>query len=221
MQWLLTAVVLGAACWMVSALTYEDEGAASGPSRLLDAGRESLPRLGAASRRTLLRWAHAIRSGFVRFVRAAGPALLAAGRVAATVTVKAITTGASAVWWVLRTVGVTLGAAGRAVGSTAARTWTARRDRATAREQARMERRRLAQAAKRYRVPFEKSLILTGPQNAAAAGVTLPTFSASSKRPSALSRLLAFIQLMFLVVLWGSGAALAIAGAAWAVTRIV
>jgi hypothetical protein len=222
MQWLLTAVILGAACWMVSALTYEDEAAASAPSRLLDAGRESLPRLSAAGRTTLLRWARAIRTGFLQLLRAAGPALLVAARVAATVTITTIRTVGSAVWWVLRTVGIALGRAGRAAGVTTARTWTATRDRAAAREQARMEQRRLAQTAKRYRVPFEKSLILTGPQDTtAAAGVSLPAFSASSGRPSALSRLLAFIQLMFLVVLWGSGAALAIAGAAWAVTRIV
>ena len=221
MQWLLTAVILGAACWMVSALTYEDEGAA-GPSRLLDAGRESLPRVAVASSTTLLRWARALRTGILQLVRAAGPAVLAAVRVATTITVTAIRTDSSAVWWVLRTVGIALGRAGRAAGATTARTWTATRDRAAAREQARMEQRRLAQTTKRYRVPFEKSLILTGPQDTtAAAGVSLPAFSASSGRPSALTRLLAFIQLMFLVVVWGSGAALAIAGAAWAVTRIV
>ncbi len=220
MQWLLTAVVLGAACWMVSALTYEDEGAAAGPSRLLDAGRESLPRVAAAGRTTVLRWADAVRSALIRFAGVAGPGLVTAARATATIAVTATKGVGSAIWWILRTVGMALATAGRTVGATAARTRTAMRTRAAARHRARMERRRLAQTARQYRVPFEKSLILTGPQEEAV-GVSLPTFSALSRRPSALSRLLAFIQLMFLVVLWGSGAALAIAGAAWAVTRIV
>ena len=160
MQWLLTAVVLGAACWMVSALTYEDEGAAAAPSRLLDAGRDSLPRVAAAGRTTILRWLQATRSALIQFAHVAGPLLLTAGRATATVTIKGTKTVATAIWWVLRMQGM-------------------------------------------------------------AFGVSRPTFSASARRPSALSRLLALIQLVFLVVLWGSGAALAIAGAAWAVTRIV
>ena len=175
MQWLLTAVVLGAACWMVSALTYEDEGAAAAP----------------------------------------------AGRATATVTVQAIKTASRGVWWLLRIVGLAFVAVGRAVEGAVGRTWTATRARRAARARARTERRQLAEARQRYRVPFEKSLIVTGPQDEAAVGVALPTFSAYSRRPSALSRLLAFIQLMFFVVLWGSGAALAIAGAAWAVLRFV
>jgi hypothetical protein len=220
MQWLLTAVVLGAACWMVSALTYEDEGAASGPSRLLEAGRESLPRVAAAGRTTALRWSQAIRSGLIRFAHLAGPGLVTTGRVTATVIIRATKTVASAIWWILRAVGMGFVAAGRAVGATAERTRTAMQTRAMARQRTRMERRRLAQMARRYSVPFEKSLILTGPQEEAA-GMSLPAFSASARRPSALSRLLAAIQLMFLVVIWGSAAALAIAGAAWAVSQIV
>ena len=187
MQWLLTAVVLGAACWMVSALTYEDEGAAAAPSRLLEVGRASIPRLGAAGRSALIRWSQVARS---------------------------------AIWRVLRTVGIAIGTAARAVGATVGRTQTAMRTRAAARQRARVERRRLTQTAQRY-VPFEKSLILTGPQETTAAGMSLPAFSLSTKRPSALSRLLAAIQIVFLVVIWGSAAALAIAGAAWAVSQIV
>jgi hypothetical protein len=219
MQWLLTAVVLGAACWMVSALTYEDEGAAA-PSRLLDAGRESLPRVAAASRTTVLRWLRAVRSALLRLGHAAGPVLVAAGRVMATVAVKATTRVGSAIWWVLRTVGMAFTTAARTVGATAGRTRTAMQTRAAARQRTRMERRRLTQTAQRYSVPFEKSLILTGPQEEAV-GVSLPAFSASTKRPSALSRLAAAVQLVFLVVIWGSAAALAIAGAAWAVSQIV
>ncbi len=221
MQWLLTAVVLGAACWMVSALTYEDEGAAAGPSQLLDAGRESLPRVAAAGRTTVLRWADAIRSALIRFARVAGPAAVSAARATATITVSATKAVGSAIWSILRTVGMVLVTAGRALGATVARSRTAMRTRTAARQRARTERRRFAQTARQYRVPFERSLILTGPQEEVSAGVSLPAFNASSRRPSALSRLLAFIQLVFLVVLWGSGAALAIAGAAWAVTRIV
>ncbi|HEX2266824.1 MAG TPA: hypothetical protein VHI97_01310 [Actinomycetota bacterium] len=220
MQWLLTAVVLGAACWMVSALTYGDEGAAAAPSRLLNAGRESLPRVAAASRTTVLRWSQAVRSALLRFGHAAGPVLVAAGRAVATVIVKVTTRVGSAIWWVLRTVGMAFAAAARTVGATAGRTRTAMQTRAATRQRTRMERRRLAQTAQRYSVPFEKSLILTGLQEEAA-GMSLPAFSASARRPSALSRLLAAIQLVFLVVIWGSAAALAIAGAAWAVTRIV
>jgi hypothetical protein len=85
MQWLLTAAILAAACWMVSALTYQDEGAGGTPSRLLDAGRESLPRVAAASRTTALRWWQALRSALLRFGHAAGPVLVAAGRTMATV----------------------------------------------------------------------------------------------------------------------------------------
>ena len=221
MQWLLTAVVLGTACWMVSALTYEDEGAAAAPSRLLDAGRDSLPRVAAAGRTTILRWLQATRSALIRFAHVVGPVLLTAGRATAMVTIKGTKTVATAIWWVLRMVGMAFVTAGHAIGTTAARTRAAVRTRSAVRQEARMERRRLAQTAQRHRVPFEKSLILTGPQEEVAVGVSLPTFSASARRPSALSRLLALIQLVFLVVLWGSGAALAIAGAAWAVTRIV
>ena len=220
MQWLLTAVVLGAACWMVSALTYEDEGAAGTPSRLLDAGRESLPRVAAASRTTVLRWLQAVRSAVLRFGLAAGPVLVAGWRATATVTVKATTRVGSAIWWVLRTVGMVFATAAHTVGATAGRARTAMQNRATARQRTRMERRRLAQTAQPYSVPFEKSLILTGPQEESA-GMSLPAFSASARRPSALSRLLAAIQLVFLVVIWGSAAALAIAGAAWAVSQIV
>ena len=220
MQWLLTAVVLGAACWMVSALTYEDEGAAAAPSRLLDAGRESLPRVAAASRTTVLRWWQAVRSALLRLAHAAGPVLVAAGRTMATATVKVTTTVGSAIWWVIRTVGTAFAAAARTLGVSAGRARTAMQTRAAGRQRTRMERRRLAQTAQRYSVPFEKSLILTGPQEEAAS-MSLPAFNASARRPSALSRLLAAIQLVFLVVIWGSAAALAIAGAAWAVTQIV
>ena len=220
MQWLLTAVVLGAACWMVSALTYEDEGAAAAPSRLLDAGRESLPRVAAASRTTLLRWSQALRSALLRFGHAAGPMLAAAGRAMATIAIKATTRVGSAIWWVLRAVGMASATAARTIGATADRTRTAMQTRAAARQRKRMERRRLAQTARRYSVPFEKSLILTGPQEEAA-GMSLPAFSASARRPSALSRLVAAVQLVFLVVIWGSAAALAIAGAAWAVSQMV
>ena len=223
MQWLLTAVILGAACWMVSALTYEDEGAAAAPSRLLDAGRESLPRVAAASRTTVLRWWQALRSALLRFGQAAGPVLVAAGRTTAAVAVKATTRAWSGIWWVLRIGGMAFATAARTVGATAARTRTAMQTRAAARRRTRMERGRLAQTAERYRVPFEKSLILTGPQEEAV-GMSLPAFSASSapaKRPSALSRLVAAVQLVFFVVIWGSAAALAIAGAAWAVSQIV
>ncbi len=223
MQWLLTAVILGAACWMVSALTYEDEGAAGAPSRLLDVGRESLPRVAAASRTTVLRWWRALRSALLRFGRVAGPMLVAAGRTMATISVKATTRVGSAIWWVLHTVGMAFSTAARMFGATAVRTRTAMQTRAAARQRTRMERGRLAQMARRYSVPFEKSLILTGPQEEAA-GMPLRAFSASSastKRPSALSRLVAAVQLVFLVVIWGSAAALAIAGAAWAVSQIV
>ncbi len=223
MQWLLTAVVLGAACWMVSALTYEDEGAGAAPSRLLDAGRESLPRVAAAGRSTVLRWSQALGSALLQFGQAAGPVLVAAGRTMATVAVKATTRVGSAIWLVLRTVGMAFATAARTVGATAGRTRTAMQTRAAARQRTRMERRRLAQTAQRYSVPFEKSLILTGPQEEAA-GMSLPAFStssASARRPSALSRLVAAVQLVFLVVIWGSAAALAIAGAAWAVSQIV
>jgi hypothetical protein len=220
MQWLLTAVVLGAACWMVSALTYEDEGAAAGPSRLLDAGRESLPRVAAASRTTVLRWSQVLRSALLRFGHAAGPVLVAAGQVMAAVAVDATTRVGSAIWRVIRTVGMAFAAAARTVGATAGRTRTAMQTRAAAWQRTRMERRRLTRTAERYSVPFEKSLILTRPQEEAV-GVSLPAFSASTKRPSALSRLVAAVQLVFLVVIWGSAAALAIAGAAWAVSQIV
>ncbi len=223
MQWLLTAVILGAACWMVSALTYEDEGAAAAPGRLLNAGRESLPRVVSASRTTVLRWWQALRSALLRLVQAAGPLLFAAGRTVAKVAVKATTRVGSAIWWLLRTVGIAFATAARAVGGTVSRTRTALQTRAAARQRTRMERGRLAQTARRYSVPFEKSLILTGPQEEAV-GMSLPAFSASSaptKRPSALSRLVAAVQLVFLVVIWGSAAALAIAGAAWAVSQIV
>ncbi|MDP8955728.1 MAG: hypothetical protein M3N24_02030 [Actinomycetota bacterium] len=205
---------------MVSALSYEDDGAAAGQSRLLDVGRESVPRVAAAGRTTFLRLWQAIRSTLARFLEAAGPVLVAAGRTTATASVRAIGAVGSAIWWVVRTVGMAFATAGRAVGFTAGRTRTAVQTRSAARQRARIERRRLAQTAQLDRVPFEKSLILTGPQEEAA-GVALPTFGASARRPSALSRLLAAIQLVFFVVIWGSAAALAIAGAAWAVTQIV
>ncbi|HEX2089513.1 MAG TPA: hypothetical protein VHI54_06220 [Actinomycetota bacterium] len=220
MQWLLTAVVLGAACWMVSALTYEDEGAAAVPSRLLNAGRESLPRVASASRSAIRRWLQALGSALLRFGQAAAPALVAAGRAVATATLIATTRVGSTIWWVLRTVGMAFATAARTVGTTAGRARTAMQTRAAARQRTRMERRRLAQMTQRYSVPFEKSLILTAPQEEPA-GMSLPAFSASARRPSPLSRLLAAIQLVFLVVIWGSAAALAIAGAAWAVTQIV
>jgi hypothetical protein len=84
----------------------------------------------------------------------------------------------------------------------------------------RKELRRRAQVAGRYKVRFDRSLILTGPDDPSD-GVVLPAFRLTSRPPSALSRLLAFLELLLLVVLWGGGTAIAIAGAAWAVTRIV
>ncbi len=220
MQWLLTAVVLGAACWMVSALTYQDEGAAAGPSRLLDAGRASLPRLAAGVQGTLARWAGVSRAALLRFVRVVGPPIIVAARATATVTVRALRTTGSVLWFVLRTVAIAVARSARFAAVQAVRPWNATRSVIADLRRARTERQAPARSAQRYHVPFEKSLILTGPQESAV-GVALPTFSAPARRPSALTRLLTFIQLVFLVVLWGSGAALAIAGAAWAVTRIV
>ena len=187
MQWLLTAVVLGAACWMVSALTYqEDEGAEGERSRLLEGGGwESVSRLATSARTTLSRWSELARSALVRFVRVVGPPIVASAKATASFTMRLVRTTASVPGTVVR--------------------------------RARPRRRHTPRPVA---VPFEKSLILTGPEETAV-GVALPTFNGSAKRPSALTRLLAFVQLVFLVVLWGSGAALAIAGAAWAVTRIV
>ena len=201
MQWFLTAVVLAAAAWMVSALTYEQDGSTDGGrSQLLDPGRLSLPRVGTDVRSKLDGWWRAVAVVAARATRRTG----------------------SALWLVLRAVGTAVATVSRSAGAGAVRVWTALRGDVAERRRTRIERRRRSRAARPQRVPFEKSLILTGPENSAVAvAVGVPTFNASARRPSALSRLLAFIQLVFLVVLWGSGAALAIAGAAWAVTRIV
>ena len=201
MQWLLTAVILAAAAWMVSAVTHqEDKAAQGGRSRLLDRGRLSHSRVGADVRSKLDGWWRAVAVVAARAARATG----------------------SALWWALRAAGMAVATVSRSAGAGAVRVWTALRGDVAERRRTRIERRRRSRAARPQRVPFEKSLILTGPENSAVAvAVGVPTFNASARRPSALSRLLAFIQLVFLVVLWGSGAALAIAGAAWAVTRIV
>ena len=224
MQWLLTAVVLGAACWMVSALTYqEDEGTEGERSRLLEGGGwDSISRLATSARTTLGRWSELAGSALVRFVRLVGPPIAASAKATASFTMRVLRTTAAAVWTVVRAVAVTLAYGGRLVGTNAARAWSALRSGATELGRARSARARprRRQTARPAAVPFERSFILTGPEESAV-GVALPTFNGSAKRPSALTRLLAFVQLVFLVVLWGSGAALAIAGAAWAVTRIV
>ena len=217
MQWLLTAVILAAAAWMVSALTYqEDEPAQGGRSTLLDPGRLSLPRVGADVRTRLDEWWRVGGSAVLRYLRPAGVAVVRAARAVAVAAARAARTTGSALWFVLRAVGTAVATVARSAGSGTARAWTGLRG-----DIADRRRHRRAHVVPQ-RVPFEKALILTGPEDSGATvGVALPTFNGSAKRPSALSRLLAFVQLVFLVVLWGGGTALAIAGAAWAVTRIV
>ena len=195
MQWLLTAVVVGAACWMVAALTIESDKSF---------GEILKPRLRAAGRS--LGNAVRIAGGMsVRAVsglaRASAGALNSFGRASA-----------RAFSRVFRTIGRVSVRGSHALGS-----------RLAGLRSVRTERRNRRRVAQRQSLDFERTALVTGPERPEQVVTgSLPILNLSpSDEPPPFSRLLAFLQLLFLVVLWGGGAALAIAGAAWAVTRIV
>ena len=109
-------------------------------------------------------------------------------------------------------------------GRTAARSWRQTRSDAGAFVRSRREQRR-DRAAKTVKPQFERSFILTRPDEPASEEAEeeddVVPLMAMSARQSGASRLVAFAQIVFLVIVWGSGVALAIAGAVWAVTRMV
>ena len=110
-------------------------------------------------------------------------------------------------------------------GRTAARSWRQTRSDVAAfvrsRRDQRADRRARDRAPKTHRPRFERSFILTRPDELEEEEEDVVPLTAMSRTRSGASRLVAFVEIVFLVVVWGSGAALAIAGAVWAVTRMV
>jgi len=202
----LTVVVLGTACWFVSALTYKPQEIEAGLRPRL----ENLPRSAVPALKSLAHALRAAASWLWPFVRRAGMVAGRALRATAIAVARASRVGALAV-----------GRSARATGIAAFRAWEGTKQDFRELARRRRERRsRTGRVTRQRRVDFDQSLILTAPEDDPG-GVLLPATSFPSRRPSAVSRTVAFVQLLFLVVLWGSVAALAIAGAAWAVARIV
>jgi hypothetical protein len=202
----LTVVVLGTACWFVSALTFKPQETEAGLRPRL----ENLPRAAVPSLKSVAQTLRAAASWLWPLLRRAGIATARALRGTAIAVARAIRVGALAV-----------GRTARATGLAALQSWDGTKQDLRELARRRRERRsRTGHVTRQRRVDFDQSLILTAPEDDPG-GVLLPATSFPSRRPSAVSRTVAFVQLMLLVVLWGSAAALAIAGAAWAVARIV